>query len=55
MWLPREIEIAKTMIEHIMEVSDEIDREIYINILEYMLSSKEDKVNNYIHDISTSY
>lgn len=55
MWCEREISILKTSMEHIMDVSDDTDKEIYINMLEHLLVSKEDKVHYYIQQIATSY
>jgi len=55
MWHEREIYILQTMLEHILSLDDEVDRERYLMIFEQLLMVKEDKVNAYIHDISTSY
>lgn len=55
MWCEKEISILKTIIEHIMDVSDDIDKKIYIDMLEHMLVSKEDKVHFYIQQIASSY
>ena len=55
MWVDKEIIILKTMIEHIVEVSDELDRSMYLTAFEQLLVMKEEKVNIYIQQISTSY
>ena len=43
------------MIEHILSLDDEVDKDMYLVTLEHLLSIKEDKVNSYIQSISTSY
>ena len=55
MWVEKEITIMKTMLEHIVDVSDETDRSMYLSAFEQLLIMKEIKVNSYIHSISTSY
>jgi len=55
MWVEREIYILKTMLEHILSLDDDTDRDMYLVIFEQLLSIKEEKVNFYIQDISTSY
>ena len=51
MWSDKELQVLQTMIEHINESKDTDS----ISILEKMLVVKEDKVNQYIQTISTSY
>lgn len=51
MWSEKELDILKTMIEHINETGDKDS----ISILEKMLVVKEEKVHQYIQTISTSY
>jgi hypothetical protein len=51
-WMPSEITIAKTMLEHIITLDD---KETYITLFEQLLTNKEQEVNNYIKTISTSY
>ncbi len=51
MWTEKELDILKTMIEHINETKDKES----IAILEKMIVVKEQKVNKYIQTISTSY
>ena len=51
MWSEKELDILKTMIEHINETGDTDS----ISILEKMLVVKEEKVHQYIQTISTSY
>ena len=53
--LDKEILILRTMIEHILSLDDEVDKDMYLVTLEHLLSIKEDKVNSYIQSISTSY
>jgi len=55
MWTGREILILKTMLEHILSLEDDVDRDMYLVTLEHLLTIKEDKVNSYIQSISTSY
>lgn len=55
MWSEKEILILRTMIEHILSLDDEVDKDMYLVTLEHLLSIKEDKVNSYIQSISTSY
>tara|TARA_Y100000389_G_scaffold9045_1_gene8481 strand:+ start:2160 stop:2783 length:624 start_codon:yes stop_codon:yes gene_type:complete len=55
MWLPKEILILETMLEHILSLDDNIDRDMYLVVFEHLLLIKEDKVNTYIQSISTSY
>ena len=55
MWTERELLILQTMLKHILSLDDDIDKEMYLDVLEHLLSMKEQKVNHYIHSISTSY
>ena len=55
MWTDKEIVILQTMLEHIVSLDDDIDKHMYIDILEHLLSMKEQKVCHYIQSISTSY
>jgi len=55
MWVPKEILILKTMLEHILSLEDGSDRDMYLVVFEHLLLIKEDKVNSYIQSISTSY
>ena len=55
MWSEKEILIVKTMIEHILSLEENIDRDMYLVTLEHLLSIKEEKIHNYIKNISTSY
>ena len=55
MWVPKEILILKTMLEHILSLEDGSDRDMYLVVFEHLLRIKEDKVNSYIQSISTSY
>jgi hypothetical protein len=53
-WSLKEVEIVKSLIEHITE-SASSDKADSISVLEQMLIVKEQKVNTYIQTISTSY
>ena len=55
MWVPKEILILKTMLEHILSLEDGSDRDMYLVVFEHLLRIKENKVNSYIQSISTSY
>ena len=55
MWTDKEIVILQTMLEHIVSLDDDIDKHMYIDILEHLLSMKEQKVCHYIQSVSTSY
>ena len=55
MWVPKEILILKTMLEHILSLEDGGDRDMYLVVFEHLLLIKENKVNSYIQSISTSY
>ncbi len=55
MWSEKEIIILKTMIEHIVSLDNKDDKEMYLDIFEHLLTMKENKVNSYIKEISTSY
>ncbi len=55
MWTDKEIVILQTMLEHIVSLDDDIDKHMYIDILEHLLTMKEQKVYHYIQSISTSY
>tara|TARA_Y100000389_G_scaffold129980_1_gene127402 strand:+ start:32299 stop:32931 length:633 start_codon:yes stop_codon:yes gene_type:complete len=55
MWTERELLILQTMLKHILSLDDDIDKEMYLDVLEHLLSMKEQKVNYYIQSISTSY
>jgi hypothetical protein len=55
MWLPKEILILQTMLEHILSLDTTVDRDMYVVVLEHILTMKEDKVYSYIQSISTSY
>jgi hypothetical protein len=55
MWTDKEIVILQTMIEHIVSLEEKVDKQMYIDILEHLLTMKEQKVNSYIQSISTSY
>ena len=55
MWADKEIVILQTMLEHIVSLEEKIDKQMYIDILEHLLTMKEQKVNSYIQSISTSY
>ena len=59
MWSPKDILIVKTILENINEKKEINDKQESISesisILEKILVLKEQKVNNYIQSISTSY
>jgi len=55
MWVPKEILILKTMLEHILSLENGGDRDMYLVVFEHLLLIKENKVNSYIQSISTSY
>jgi hypothetical protein len=55
MWCDKEILILKSLLEHIISLKNELDKEIYLPVLEELLLMKEKKVNIYIQEISTSY
>lgn len=55
MWTDKEIVILQTMLEHIVSLDDDIDKHMYIDILEHLLTMKEQKVYHYIQSVSTSY
>jgi hypothetical protein len=50
-WTEKELIILKTLLEHIGETQDKDS----ISLLETMIVIKENKVNHYIQEISTSY
>jgi hypothetical protein len=55
MWVSKELLLLKTMLEHILSLEDDIDRGMYVDTFERLLTFKEDSVNRYIQGISTSY
>ena len=55
MWTEKEIILLKTMVEHIVSLIDTSDKDMYLNVFEYLLTMKEQKVNKYIYTITTSY
>ena len=55
MWSSKEIIILQNILEHILSLDDSVDRRMYLFTLEYLLKTKENKVNLYIQNISTSY
>ena len=55
MWCDKEILILKSIVEHILSLKGDLDKGMYLLVLEQLLIVKEEKVNMYIQEISTSY
>lgn len=54
-WCDKEISIIRSLLEHILSIESNKEKENYIQQLESMIVSKENTVYNYIHEISTGY
>jgi hypothetical protein len=54
-WSEKEILILKTIVEYIISLEGSLDKQMYLSVLEKILLIKEEKVNMYIQNISTSY
>lgn len=55
LWKPEEISIIYELIKHINRLHNKGERDLYINIVDQIILSKEEWVYNYILDISSTY